>query len=133
MEGHETYTPFLFNLDMITEDYVSFETAKLLKENGFDWETHRSYLVNDNVFIPGDINDVPQRKDAIRIPTLQMAMKWLREVHKIIIELHYSFNHWYTLISEKQPLGTFVHTSINYNSYEEACEEAIKYCLYNLI
>ena len=73
---------------MITEDYVSPETAKLLKEKGFNWEVHRSYLVNDNVFIPGDINDVPLRKDAIRIPTLQMAMKWLREVHKIIPIIH---------------------------------------------
>ena len=28
---------------MITEDYVSFETAKLLKEKGFDSECHSYY------------------------------------------------------------------------------------------
>lgn len=70
------------------KDYVSFEVAKLLKEKGFDWETHRSYLINDNVFIPGDITNVPLRKDAISIPTIQMAMKWLRENYGIFCVLH---------------------------------------------
>ena len=28
---------------MITEDYVSFETAKLLKEKGFDTDSHYYY------------------------------------------------------------------------------------------
>lgn len=28
---------------MKTEDYVSFETAKLLKEKGFDWKVHYNY------------------------------------------------------------------------------------------
>ena len=28
---------------MITEDYVSFETAKLLREKGFDEPTTKSY------------------------------------------------------------------------------------------
>lgn len=119
---------------MVTEDYVSFETAKLLKEKGFDWEVHRSYLVNDNVFIPGDINDVPLRKDTIRIPTLQMAMKWLREVHKIYISISHRLSHnadndvcfsfW---INEGEI------TDGEWLSYEEACELAIKYCLENLI
>ena len=27
----------------ITEDYVSFETAKLLKEKGFDWDESPFY------------------------------------------------------------------------------------------
>jgi hypothetical protein len=28
---------------MIAEDYISFETAKLLKEKGFDEATHQYY------------------------------------------------------------------------------------------
>ena len=127
---------------MITEDYVSFETAKLLKEKGFDWEVHRSYLVNENVHIPGDINDVPLRKDAIRIPTLQMAMKWLREVHNYHICVQalittdglQGYCPFYTKVGGafmwKNALGDDYATA---PTYEEACEAAIKYCLENLI
>lgn len=117
---------------MITEDYVSPETAMLLKEKGFDWEVHRSYLVNDNVFIPGDINDVPLRKDAIRIPTLQMAMKWLREVHKIYMYVAHDGmeNTWFARVYNDYKTLSDVD---NHSTYEEACEAAIKCCLENLI
>ena len=123
---------------MITEDYVSFETAKLLKEKGFNWEVHRSYLVNDNCFVPADVNDLPDRKDAIRIPTLQMAMKWLREVHNIdiVVTLHRpNSTKWYFWDAYTD---SDVHYSKFINGYayrknEDACEAAIKYCLKNLI
>ena len=38
---------------MITEDYVSFETAKLLKENGFDSECDYLYVDGDIVRAQG--------------------------------------------------------------------------------
>ena len=122
---------------MITEDYVSFETAKLLEEKEFNWEVHRSYLVNDNVFIPGDVNDVPLRKDAIRIPTLQMAMKWLREVHKLVpIILAGGDSYWFRIdkANEDNWKNTIYREDVkSFPTYEEACEESIKYCLENLI
>lgn len=124
---------------MITEDYVSFETAKLLKEKGFDWEVHRSYLVNDNVFIPGDINDIPLRKDAIRIPTLQMAMKWLREEKDVQIEIPIvGTDTWESPTKwmygfRCQTKDVIDRRNADFSSYEEACEAAIKYCLENLI
>lgn len=126
---------------MITEDYVGYGTAKLLKEKGFDWEVHRSYLVNDNVFIPGDINDVPLRKDAIRIPTLQMAMKWLREVHNYDISICLDSyvepydNEYYIVIRRRKVKFEEVSPceQVYFKTYEQACEAAIKYCLENLI
>lgn len=121
----------------ITEDYVSFETAKLLKEKGFDWEVHRSYLVNDNCFAPADVKDLPYRKDAIRIPTLQMAMKWLREVHKIVINIGwgevFEENYQWWCIILNQNSGEILRENKYHKTYEEACEAAIKYCLENLI
>ena len=121
---------------MVTEDYVSFETAKLLKEKGFDWEVHRSYLMNDNVFIPGDINDVPLRKDAIRIPTLQMVMKWIEEKYGVfcVIRRHgnkddgfiYSWNC-------EGKMGLSVGNGGGFKTAAGACEAAIKYCLESLI
>lgn len=122
---------------MITEDYVSFETAKLLKEKEFNWEVHRSYLVNDNVFIPGDVNDVPLRKDAIRIPTLQMAMKWLREEYKLVpIILAGGDRYWFRIdkVNEDYWKNTIYLEDVKlFPTYEEACEASIKYCLENLI
>ena len=122
---------------MITEDYVSFETAKLLKEKEFNSEVHRSYLVNDSVFIPGDVNDVPLRKDAIRIPTLQMAMKWLREEHKLVpIILAGGDRYWFRIdkVNEDYWKNTiYLEDEKLFPTYEEACEASIKYCLENLI
>ena len=77
---------------MITEDYVSFETAKLLKEKGFD-ESVRYYFIFDN-----EIAVIPTSRRFnsnsiyISAPTLQMAMKWLREVHKLHISVEMGFD-----------------------------------------
>lgn len=124
---------------MTTEDYVSVETAKLLKEKGFEQECHTAYFNGTRVdytmfgFCIGD--------DFIYAPTLQMAMKWLREVHKFFIfistwrKLTNAVQYYCEIRNLDNPdfdtLASF--TSSELCSYEEACEAAIKYCLENLI
>lgn len=67
---------------MITEDYVSFETAKLLKEKGFNEDSWFHYDNDGDIVTRGyRLN----RPDDIPAWTHQMAMKWLREVHNIDI------------------------------------------------
>lgn len=120
---------------MITEDYVSFETAKLLKEKGFEQECHTAYFNGTRVdytmfgFCIGD--------NFIYAPTLQMAMKWLRENYWIFCVLrqyveketeNISYN-W----NVEGKLGISVGNGGGFRTYEEACEAAIKYCLENLI
>lgn len=61
---------------MITEDYVSFEIAKLLKEKGFNEYCEKSYSLEGKLY-----SNFPD--DCILAPTLQMAAKWLRVFHKI--------------------------------------------------
>ena len=128
----------------ITEDYVSFDTAKLLKERGFVEEcrafyvkskecgielfpAERSHNYNDNVY---------PRTSA---PTLQMAMKWLREVHNIDINIYaeslshkkrYTISIWKNIQDDDAINDVILGVS---TIYEEACETAIKYCLENLI
>ena len=120
---------------MITEDYVSFEVAKLLKEKGFDEKCNIAYfngtLVDYTMFgfcLGGDL---------LYCPTLQMAMKWLREVHKWHIEISRGEYGYFVHIVSAKNLSTenyAVQLEGGYNlSYEEACESAIKYCLENLI
>jgi hypothetical protein len=142
---------------MITEDYVSFETAKLLKEKGFDAEwvsEFGGYYVdrNHNGQVIGVatesemLNKTLEDWEYLR-PTLQMAMKWLREVHNL--ECDISFNP-YSKASKEPPYWMSISTSkfdnpyhssilwkslvrTHFDTYEEACEAAIKYCLENLI
>ena len=74
----------------ITEDYVSYEVAKLLKKRGFDEKT-LSYYEN-NVLCRGDWFEWNRSPlGHIAAPTHQMAMKWMREVHNIHISV-YIFN-----------------------------------------
>ena len=128
---------------MITEDYISFETAKLLKEKGFD--EYCGYYSNDGEYWGYCVYN-HKGKDYISAPTLQMAMKWLREVHNIHINidihwLHFANqNGWMYTITKILENGTDYIDSKGdendktfYSSYEESCEEAIRYCLENLI
>ena len=122
---------------MVTEDYVSFETAKLLKEKGFENDA----IACINVF-KGHIYKIQDRvidaDDDVTIPTLQTAMKWMREVHQIFIRPNTSFLHpikWYSEIfcyGDNLKTQQDVKTEY-YDSPEEACEAAIKYCMENLI
>jgi hypothetical protein len=130
---------------MITEDYVSFETAKLLKEKGFEYNPDESYWLIDanNIMYwiscigAYDYVDVPtesfQRpKNGYRLVTQAMAMKWLREKN-IIINVWYNGVDWDAEYYNDEDENFYFITEPSCNSYEEACEAAIKYCLENLI
>ena len=129
---------------MITEDYVSFETAKLLKEKGFDEKCYVNYNFNGetqhfNYHTPSD---------GVACPTLQMAMKWLREVHHWHIfvipkweDVEYMPGEWeekmvgyqYVIINVGEVNRKDEHPTTTALSPESAYEAAIKYCLKNLI
>jgi hypothetical protein len=139
----------------ITEDYVSFEIAKLLKENGFDVKCDKcyAYFADDDIrFLNLKYPKSAQLLIENRYPciTLQMAMKWLREVHYIHTEIclyktseddiepkrsrkapYYTFGIWDSVTGDnvdKRLTNDFIG-----DTYEQACEAAIKYCLENLI
>ena len=149
---------------MITEDYVSFETAKLLKEKGFDEATHQFYkaitylgteATNICIKLLDGIEDEPFHNSVYGVdlngedtgeyacPTLQMAMKWLREVHKIHISVEIGFDidnpQYYFFVSSvcrfSDKSGEYENPfdEKEFNTYEEACEAGIRYCLENLI
>jgi len=119
----------------ITEDYVSFEVAKLLKEKGFDERCYKKYNSN------GDLFDSTEFTYGPKAPTIQMAMKWLREIYDLhIIAYPWRANkeeratHWCCQVYKSfNLLGYEKYTNETPKSYEEACEAAIKYSLENLI
>ena len=136
---------------MITEDYVSFETAKLLKERGFDCECHGYFWIakDGNAILDYSYSEMDSNADMLyySAPTLQMAMKWLRKKYNFHIytrpvwkDVEVQYGEWEEAVAgfdwfieslldnsvskmSKEPLST----------YEEAREAAIKYCLENLI
>lgn len=150
---------------MITEDYVSFEIAKLLKEKGFpqEYDDYHALVYNEEdyedeyevqrmvlqtrLIKAGTLSSypvgVPEPK--CYCPTLQMAMRWFREEHKIAINIRitcketisYAFDIWdFEIIHPNEFVGgtiDLIEQQFDFKSYEEACEAAIKYCLENLI
>lgn len=142
---------------MIQEAYVSFETAKLLKEKGFDEIVEYAYGITeshpkgDGLLCMGNRNS-DNFGCAYSRPTLQMAMKWLREVHNLclfvipatidnILRPGYAIypmcdNKWEWCASKNDGSKATFGCDINKDycdSYEQACEVAIKYCLEHLI
>jgi hypothetical protein len=132
---------------MITEDYVSFETAKLLKKKGFNYPCRVIYSPKGIVkhYLKEEVYAHHLKGHKKLCPTLQMAMKWLREVHKLYVEVvpnPFNFEHqdiqdgWgceVTHLSDLSYDGNYEFFQKKYSTYEEACEAAIKYCLENLI
>ena len=119
---------------MIQEDYISFETAKLLKEKGFepphDYRKCIPIMYTDN----GEIKWGVWSDDWYPRITFQMAMKWLREVHKIDITVdpHEVGNNWIYEFHICQNKDYLFSRDVD-TSYENCAKAAIKYCLENLI
>lgn len=129
---------------MIQEQYVTLETARLLREKGFDepcfayyseywddWKTLR--------FWRKDRRNV-QNKGYLNTPTQSLVMKWLMEVHNLHCDIGYDDLDWFwNIISINKSVPVEDRPKLikngpaGYKTYEEACETAIKYCLENLI
>lgn len=127
---------------MIQEDYVSFETAKLLKEKGFDeccYVKYKYVKEFDDYFQTTEYVYDGFEKYYYPCPTLQIVTKWLREVHSLYLDITTSFSQdgiCYTFsCSNTMDLiqGTKGSSYHEYQTYEEACEAGIRYTLENLI
>ena len=123
---------------MIQEAYVSFETAKLLKEKGFDYNGNLWY---DKYGVITHVVSVIE-EPAYPCITQQMAMRYLREMYDFNCQVmldswskEYGSCGYYYIINQKN--GGFREISpddsIFFEFYEDAVEAAIKYCLTNLI
>ena len=134
---------------MIQEDYVSFEVAKLLEEKWFNEYCPNSYFKMDRTLKKSGFSEW-EKVNEIRAPTQALAMKWLRELHNLFIEIqcygceankkaHFEYSY---VISEYVKINTGICTIFGlekrnaksrFPSYETACEAAIKYCLENFV
>jgi hypothetical protein len=133
---------------MLTEDFCSYEIAKLLKEKGFDEPCNgrcsckEGNVIIENYPISNESLKYHPSIDGISMPTHQMACKWLRESYGIFIGIK-PYNSYYEdkyefSIYKKQNTVIFdwevldIEDSL-FEGYENTVEAAIKYCLENLI
>lgn len=126
---------------MIQEDYVSFETAKLLRQLGFD-EYCTAFYYEDGSFYD-QIGNYNQTEWNVKKPHYSAAehwqvLKWLRIKHNIFIIVDRNpkepnkFEYFYQ-IKTGDGFENTPFFSGDFDEWEEATEAAIQYCLKNLI
>ena len=118
---------------------ITFETAKLAKEKGFDWSvswyaTHkRKAPTNPDSFYPElstfknwNNNEDLNFYDRYSTPTQSLLQKWLREEHSLFISVT-------TYSIECNRVNLIIDNDIKYASeyktYEEALEKGLKEAL----
>lgn len=125
---------------MIEESYVSFDTARMLKEAGFNVPCNSQYMQNGFRWDGGSSNKVNSNEyeTVFSCPTLALAARWLREVHRIVVDVTFIpplFDgvNWQYFIGNMDDMvweGDFEPSERKYATYEAAFEaglqEAIK-------
>ena len=121
---------------MIEESYVSFDTAKMLKEARFRELTKTHYSNIGQVWetaLPADYND-DFNCDTCNRPTQALAAKWLREVHRIVMDVTFAPPYvnggvWQYFVGKMDDMvwpGDYELSDCKYETYEEALEYGLK-------
>ncbi len=115
-----------------------------MKEKGFNEKLLTFYITDETkkegyfqlMAFTDDKIDNNHSDHCYLAPTLQMAMKWLREIHHVHIRLINSTDesYRYEIYPRKGKYVSYCFSDKSYyETYEQACEAAIKWCLENLI
>ncbi len=106
---------------VMTEELVTLETAKLLKEKGFQ---QRKYFIN--------VSTLHHCYKYLSVPPQSIAQKWLRENHSIHIAVDFNqYGRWYYRLYDIEDYDFLSETEVDkiYKSYEEALEAGIEEAL----
>ena len=118
----------------MTEKLISYETAKLAKEKGFDWPVNRTYnkseKLDDFDEYDASLSNYNEWNNFTSAPTQSLLQKWLRELHKIHIDIS-PFYYKGNFISWNLRIHNTYYKD-KYNTYEEALEYGLKECLNKL-
>lgn len=116
---------------MIEEQFISFDTAKMLKEAGFDAPCYVQYSdigVQWDMSYPENFNEDDWGDSC---PTQALAARWLREIHK----LHVFAKRIYEYALDKFSWGYYIQSSnyeycknfeIGFDKYEQALEAGLQ-------
>lgn len=126
----------------MTEEFVTLETAKLLKEKGFKEDVFTFYEVD---CVEGDMilsetydesENFNEKNDCLSAPTQSLAQKWLRETQNIHICV-YNCACGYGYELSKADNGTHITSSVyegtndggEWDTYEEVLETGLQEAL----
>ena len=126
----------------MTEEFVTLETAKLLKEKGFKEDVFTFYEVD---CVEGDMilsetydesENFNEKNDCLSAPTQSLAQKWLRETKNIHICV-YNCACGYGYEISKADNGTHIASSVyegtndgsKWDIYEDALEAGLQEAL----
>lgn len=127
---------------MIKEQFVGFETAKLLKKAGFLEQTDTCYFSTTNRI--GEATTITEGNGVLPRPTQAVAARWLREkmgLHVYAIQTNLPLTEpqtteweWgYIVTKVDDPNTPDELFDMNYGSYEDAMEAGIKCALNQII
>ncbi len=126
----------------MTEELVTLETAKMLKEKGFNWKCEHT-ISCDNIIRRYDIpqsmsccTEIDNEPVEFLCPTLYVAQKWLRETKNIHICI-YNCACGYGYEISKADNGTHIASSAykgtndgeKWDTYEETLEAGLQEAL----
>ena len=143
---------------MITEDYVSFQTAKLLKEKGFDepcaltefdCDAYKKWV--ETAPRPITLDAESEKPFRYPVPSIYVARKWVKEKYKRHIEVRITNNSisdmvnvikYYWIIFDAETarwmdestiykIGGIYKTGV-FDTEEEAYESALRHILENI-
>ena len=125
---------------MIHEEICTYEVCKLAKEKGFNVKTFDWYDYTGNYhkgFIPHELHECPRYKEYYA-PTQSLLQRWLREEKNIHIavfpNLRNSYEYdWIVYIKGKECWLPTYSALNDFDTYEKALEDALKYALENLV
>lgn len=115
----------------MTDTLISFTTAKLAKEKGFNDNTQWCYSLLENGCSEGILNHVHMGAPA---PTQSLLQKWLRENYNVNTAIMpWNTKKWWWQLEDislyDNLKGCLIQAESNtnkqYNTYEEALEDAL--------
>ena len=115
---------------MIEEQFVSFDTAKLLKEAGFDVPCTSQYT--DNGFGWDNLSRANYNScnSLFSRPTQALAARWLREVYNVAIYSLYDddMEQWFYVVDAftRNPVINGFQSGSEYDDYESAFEDGLR-------
>ena len=126
---------------MIKDELVSFETAKLAKEKRFKALTERYYHISSTGKLESacGMDDWNSYKKALAAPTQSLLQRWLREVHKIHVEIILIDNtknyYWEAVLTDSKnrsyddfsfmDCAKEIDLDVKANTYEQALEKGL--------
>jgi len=116
------------------EQLVSFETAKLAKEKGFDWEVFITHYGNNGVFVSQTMGTKVYHKNSdgdvyCTAPTQSLLQKWLRDKH-LIVEIKFdTVTFGFRIFNPFKAKDNFTKYKYVMWEYEQALEEGLQEAL----